>query len=172
MLLLVVVGYLLALHFYRTRADFRGKSDYKDLEIFPRSHHPQRTSHLRFDKLPAANPHASQIDAIARDSTNGSLEHYLDASRTTAFLVIHDDVLLYEKYFDGYDKNSIQTSLWMAKSFVSALVGIAIDEGHIKSVDEPITNYIFELREKDKRFGSITIRNLLTMFSGRTGWVA
>ena len=56
----------------------------------------------------------------------------------------------------------------MAKSFASALVGIAIDEGHIKSVDEPITNYIFELREKDKRFGSITIRNLLTMSLGRT----
>jgi CubicO group peptidase (beta-lactamase class C family) len=59
----------------------------------------------------------------------------------------------------------------MAKSFASALVGIAIDEGHIKSVDEPITNYIFELREKDKRFGSI-IRNLLTMSPGRTGCVA
>ena len=97
---------------------------------------------------------------------------YLDSSGTTAFLVIHDDELLYEKYFDGYDKNSIQTSFSMAKSFASALVGIAIDEGHIKSVDEPITNYIFELREKDKRFGSITIRNLLTMSSGRTGWVA
>jgi len=35
--------------------------------------------------LPADNPYASQIDAIARDSTNGSLEHYLDASGTTAF---------------------------------------------------------------------------------------
>ena len=143
-----------------------------DLEIFPRSHHPQRTSTSRFDKLPAANPYASQIDAIARNSTNGSLEHYLDASGTTTFLVIHDDELLYEKHFDGYDKNSIQTSFSMAKSFASALVGIAIDEGHIKSVDEPITNHIFELREKDKRFGSITIRNLLTMSSGRTGCVA
>ena len=138
---------------------------------------PARTIHnapptSRFDKLPAANPYASQIDTIARDSTNGSLEEYLDASGTTAFLVIHDDELLYEKYFDGYDKNSIQTSLWMAKSFVSTLVGIALDEGHIKSVDEPITNYLFELREKDKRFGSITIRNFLTMSSGRTGCVA
>jgi hypothetical protein len=70
---------------------------------------PARTIHnapptSRFDKLPAANPYASQIDAIARDSTNGSLEHYLDASGTTAFLVIHDHELLYEKYFDGYDK--------------------------------------------------------------------
>jgi CubicO group peptidase (beta-lactamase class C family) len=54
----------------------------------------------------------------------------------------------------------------MAKSFASALVGIAIDEGHIKSVDEPITNYIPELLEKDKRFKAITIRNLLTMSSG------
>jgi CubicO group peptidase (beta-lactamase class C family) len=60
----------------------------------------------------------------------------------------------------------------MAKSFASALVGIAIHEGHIKSFDEPITNYIFELREKDKRFGSITIRNLLTTSSGWTGCVA
>src|SRR5215207_6987516 len=166
MLLLVVVGYLLALHFYRTRADFRGKADYKDLEIFPgRTIHNAPPS-SRLDKLPAANPYASQIDAIARDSTNGSLEHYLDASRTTAFLVIHDEELLYEKYFDGYDKNSIQTSFSMAKSFASALVGIAIDEGHIKSVDEPITNYIPELLETDKRFGSITIRHRLTMSSG------
>jgi CubicO group peptidase (beta-lactamase class C family) len=45
-------------------------------------------------------------------------------------------------------------------------VGIAIDEGHIKSVDEPITNYIPELLEKDERFESITIRDLLTMSSG------
>ena len=54
----------------------------------------------------------------------------------------------------------------MAKSFASALVGIAIDEGRIKSVDEPITNYIPELLEKDERFKSITIRHLLTMSSG------
>jgi CubicO group peptidase (beta-lactamase class C family) len=54
----------------------------------------------------------------------------------------------------------------MAKSFASALMGIAIDEGHIKSVDEPITNYLPELLEKDKRFRSITIRHLLTMTSG------
>ena len=54
----------------------------------------------------------------------------------------------------------------MAKSFASALVGIAIDEGHIKSVDEPITNYIPELLERDERFKKITIRDLLTMSSG------
>src|SRR5215213_2598370 len=165
-LVIVVVGYVLAPHFYLTRAIYWGESDYKDLQKFP-----ARTIHnapptFRLDKLPADNPYAAQVEAIGRESTNGSLEHYLDASGTTAFLVVHDDKLLYERYFNGYDEISLNTSFSMAKSFASALVGIAIDEGHIKSVDEPITTYVPELLEKDKRFRSITIRNLLTMSSG------
>src|SRR5215218_9663697 len=165
-LLMVVVGYLSAPHFYLTRVVFWGESDFKDLEKFPARTIHKAPPTFTFDQLPADNPYASQIEAIARDSSNGSLEGYLDASGTTAFLVIHDDELLYERYFNGYDETSLQTSFSMAKSFASALVGIAIDEGHIKSVNEPITNYIPELLEKDKRFKSITIRNLLTMSSG------
>jgi CubicO group peptidase (beta-lactamase class C family) len=165
-LVVSVAGYLSAPNFYLTRSVFWGESDYKDLEKFP-----ARTIHnapptFRFDQLPADNPYASQIEAIGRDVNNGSLEDYLEASGTTAFLVIHDDELLYERYFDGYDETSVQTSFSMAKSFASVRVGIAIEEGHIKSVNEPITNYIPELLEKDKRFGSITIRHLLTMSSG------
>jgi len=165
-LVAVVVGYLSAPSFYLTRTIFWGESDYKDLQRFP-----ARTIHnappvSRFDKLPADNLYASQIEAIADDSSNGSLESYLQASGTTAFLVIHEDKVLYERYFNGYDQRSVNTSFSMAKSFASALVGIAIDEGHIKSVDEPITNYLPELLKKDKHFKSITIRNLLTMSSG------
>ena len=166
-LVIVVVAYVLAPNFYLTRTIFWRESDYKDLEKFP-----ARTIHnappvFRFDKLPADNPYASQIEAIASDSSNGeSLEDYLNASGTTAILVIHDDKLLYERYFNGYDETSLNTSFSMAKSFASALVGIAIDKERIKSVNEPITNYIPELLEKDERFKSITIRNLLTMSSG------
>jgi CubicO group peptidase (beta-lactamase class C family) len=165
-LVAVVVGYVSAPSFYLTRTIFWGESDYKDLERFPARtiHNAPPVSH--FDKLPADNPYASQIEAIGGDSSNGSLERYLQASGTTAFLVVHDDKLLYERYFNGYDQRSVNTSFSMAKSFASALVGIAIDEGHIKSVDEPITNYIPELLKKDKRFKSITIRDLLTMSSG------
>jgi CubicO group peptidase (beta-lactamase class C family) len=166
-LVAVVAGYLSAPNFYLTRTIFWGESDYKDHEKFPARTIHNGPSVSRFDKLPADNRYASQIEAIARDTNNGeSLEEYLDASGTTAFLVIHDDRLLYERYFDGYDESSIHTSFSMAKSFASALVGIAIDEGHINSVKEPITNYIPELLEKDERFESITIRHLLTMSSG------
>ena len=165
-LVAVVVGYLSAPSFYLTRTIFWGESDYKDLQRFPARtiHNAPPFSH--FDKLPADNPYASQIEAVGGDSSNGSLERYLQASGTTAFLVVHDDKLLYERYFNGYDQRSVNTSFSMAKSFASSLVGIAIDEGHIKSVEEPITHYIPELLKKDKRFKSITIRNLLTMSSG------
>jgi CubicO group peptidase (beta-lactamase class C family) len=166
-LVMVVIGYLSAPNFYLTRTIFWGESDYRDHEKFPARTIHNGPSVSRFDKLPADNRYASQIEAIERDTNNGeSLEEYLDASGTTAFLVIHDDRLLYERYFDGCDESSIHTSFSMAKSFASALVGIAIDEGHINSVNEPITNYIPELLEKDERFESITIRHLLTMSSG------
>jgi CubicO group peptidase (beta-lactamase class C family) len=166
-IVMVVIGYLSAPNFYLTRTIFWGESDYRDHEKFPARTIHDGPSVSRFDKLPADNRYASQIEAIARDTNNGeSLEEYLDASGTTAFLVIHDDRLLYERYFDSYDESSIHTSFSMAKSFASALVGIAIDEGHINSVNEPITNYIPELLEKDERFESITIRHLLTMSSG------
>jgi CubicO group peptidase (beta-lactamase class C family) len=163
----VVVAYLSAPKFYLTRTIFWGESDHKDLEKFP-----ARTIHSAppvssFEELPAGNRYASQIEAIARDTNDGeNLEEYLDGSGTTAFLVVHDDELVYERYFDGYDETSVQTSFSMAKSFASALVGIAIDKGHIKSVDEPITNYLPELLERDERFEEITIGHLLTMSSG------
>jgi CubicO group peptidase (beta-lactamase class C family) len=165
-LVMVVVAYLLAPNFYLTRATFWRESDYKDLERFPAATVHNAPPAFRFNELPADNPYTSQIKAIGNRSTNGSLVDYLEASGTTAFLVIHDDELVYERYFNGYNERSLNTSFSMAKSFASALVGVAIDEGHIKSVDEPITNYIPELLEKDKRFRSITIRHLLTMTSG------
>jgi CubicO group peptidase (beta-lactamase class C family) len=165
-LVMVFVAYQLAPNFYLTRAIFWRESDYKDLERFPAAtvHNAPPTFH--FNELPADNHYASQIEAIGNRSTNGSPVDYLQSSGTTAFLVIHDDELVYERYFNGYNERSLNTSFSMAKSFASALVGIAIDEGYIKSVDEPITNYIPELLEKDKRFRSITIRHLLTMTSG------
>jgi CubicO group peptidase (beta-lactamase class C family) len=165
-LVMVFVAYQLAPNFYLTRAIFWRESDYNDLERFPAATVHNAPPTFRFNELPADNHYASQIKAIGNRSTNGSLVDYLESSGTTAFLVIHDDELVYERYFNGYNERSLNTSFSMAKSFASALVGIAIDEGHIKSVEEPITNYIPELLEKDKRFRSITVRHLLTMTSG------
>jgi CubicO group peptidase (beta-lactamase class C family) len=94
------------------------------------------------------------------------LEQFLAASDTTAFLIVRGDTLLYEGYFNGAGHDSVQTSMSVAKSVLSALVGIAIGEGRIGSADDPITRYLPELAERDRRFGKVTLRHLLTMTSG------
>ncbi|HYZ10431.1 MAG TPA: serine hydrolase [Actinomycetota bacterium] len=58
----------------------------------------------------------------------------------------------------------------MAKSIVSTLMGIALDEGLIESVDDPVTEYVPELAERDRRFERITLQHLLTMSSGIRYW--
>jgi CubicO group peptidase (beta-lactamase class C family) len=92
------------------------------------------------------------------------LPQLLRSTGTHAFIVIRDNKVLYEDYFNGYARDSLCTAWSLSKSVTSALVGIAISEGYIKSLDDPITNYLPEL--KDQGFSAITIRNLLTMGSG------
>ncbi len=94
------------------------------------------------------------------------IEAFFERSDTQAFIVIQDDVILYENYFNGADRDSPATSFSMAKSFTSALIGIAIAEGHVNSADDAITDYLPELLERDPRFSKITIRHLLLMASG------
>ncbi len=94
------------------------------------------------------------------------LDSFLADTGTQAFLVIQDDAIIYERYFMGYQRDSLVTSFSVAKSFTSALIGIAIQEGYIKSVNDPITDYLPELTQRDVRFKEIQIRHLLMMASG------
>lgn len=91
-------------------------------------------------------------------------ETYLKDNKTVAFLIIQNDTIQYEKYFDGYDAASVVPSFSMAKSITSILIGCAIDEGLIQSVTEPVTNYIPELKKNG--FDKVTIEHLLQMTSG------
>jgi CubicO group peptidase (beta-lactamase class C family) len=91
-------------------------------------------------------------------------DRYLEDSKTVAFLVIQNDTIKYENYFNKYNQSSVSSSFSMAKSILSILIGIAIDDGLIKSVNEPITNYIPELKKNG--FDKVTIEHLLQMTSG------
>jgi len=105
----------------------------------------------------------TQFEAV---SATDDFDSFLEKNRTQAFIVIRDDAILYEKYFNGTSHDSIVTSFSIAKSFTSALIGIAISEGYIHSVNDPITDYLPELAQRDPAFANITIRNLLMMSSG------
>ena len=89
---------------------------------------------------------------------------YIDDMKTASFLVIRNDSILYETYRGGWNDTLTSNLFSATKSIVGLLVGIAIDEGKIGSVDDKVVKYIPEYnrgRQKD-----ITIRNLLTMSAG------
>jgi CubicO group peptidase (beta-lactamase class C family) len=83
---------------------------------------------------------------------------------TQAFIIIRDNTVVYERYLNGARRDTLFTSFSMAKSVTSALIGIAIDEGKIKSVNDPVIRYVPELRGRG--FDSLTIRDMLLMSTG------
>ena len=96
--------------------------------------------------------------------TTYTFDEYLALNETVAFLVIRKDTIIYEKYFDGYNQESIVPSFSMAKSVIATLIGCAIDDGYIQSVNEPITNYLPELKKNG--LDNVSINDLLNMKSG------
>jgi len=102
--------------------------------------------------------------ALRQIEISADLDAYLTKMETIGFLAIRNDSVVYEKYWDGYDSETIANSFSVAKSYISMLTGFAIQDGAIESVDDKVRKYLPELNEET--FGSITIRHLLTMSSG------
>ena len=108
----------------------------------------------------------SLFEELVTKTGFNSFEEWAIESQTTALIVIKKDTIIYEKYFNDFVRDSYFHSQSMAKSFISFLIGAAIDDGLIKSIEDSITNYIPELLERDQRFGKISIKDLLEMRSG------
>lgn len=81
-----------------------------------------------------------------------------------AYLVIQNGEILYEEYWDGYSKESLSNSFSVGKSVVSLLIGIALEEGHIGSLDQKVMDFIPEYNSPENR--KLSIRDVLTMSSG------
>ncbi|MEK6615187.1 MAG: serine hydrolase [Bacteroidota bacterium] len=94
------------------------------------------------------------------------LQYLSDIERmnTIAYLIIINDSIRHEEYWGGYSDTSHTNSFSMAKTFISILIGIAVEERKIKSIDELVGDFLPEYKEGKK--SKITIRHLLTMSSG------
>jgi len=137
-------------------------ADIKDYRKFPKK--DIQASAKPFVFVPYSGQPGVYIPATSRKGKRLTFEQTLQVSNTVAFLVLRNDSVLYEWYAKNYSASSIVPSFSMAKSFVSALIGIALDEGRIKNTGEPITNYLDFLNPAT--FGKITIQHLLDMQSG------
>ncbi len=89
---------------------------------------------------------------------------YMAGQRSAALLVLHDGKLRLERYGLDFDSSGRWTSFSVAKSITSTLVGAAIRDGYIKSMDEKVSDYIPQM--KGSAYDDVSIRQLLTMTSG------
>ena len=135
--------------------------DYDDFQNFPASRilPADDVSQLPYE------PDAAVIELLQSYPGIDNLDEFVAETETTAFLIVHQGRILLERYGLGHDSESIENSFSVSKSVTSMLVGLAAADG-VLAIDDSITDYLPELRERDKRFEVITIEHLLNMRSG------
>lgn len=104
------------------------------------------------------------LTSVEYEGESYQIEKLLKDTYTTGFIVIKDNRVLYENYDLGFNKDGLHISWSLNKSFVSALVGIAVDEQLITSVNDSISQYVPEL--KGSGYDGIAIKDILQMSSG------
>jgi CubicO group peptidase (beta-lactamase class C family) len=110
---------------------------------------------------PAIIPPAGARGSVVLPAT---LREFLEQTQTIALVVVKNDSLLFEQYWKGFSDSSYSGSFSMAKSIVSLLTGIALQEGLIQSINDPVAKYLPGFSEGRKK--EVTIKDLLTMSSG------
>lgn len=93
-----------------------------------------------------------------------SVEALLERTQTTGFLIIQDQTIIREDYFQGAHQATTFTSWSIAKSILSLLVGKAVEQGLIKDINEPITTYVPLLKKSG--YHNVSIKHILQMASG------
>lgn len=145
---------------YRTVVyNFSGIDDYR---IFPQRRLTAAPLPFRFRDGGSEENASLPVSFGSRQDV--PLSELLPVTKTVAFLIVKSDAIIFEKYLEGFDRARPSLSFSMAKSFLSILVGCAIADGYLKSVDQPVTDLVPEL--KDKGFASVTLKHLLQMTSG------
>lgn len=125
-----------------------------DLEVFPYSTVNKGDSTFSLFEHPLKNT----------EKLNQAERAFLEELDTRALLIFHGDTLLYEEYWEEHASSTVSNSFSIAKTVVALLVGIAVEEGYIKSLDDPASRYLPEFRREE--LDRITVRHLLAMASG------
>jgi CubicO group peptidase (beta-lactamase class C family) len=135
-----------------------------NLSMFPTRAVSRAPEPFRF----AERPTRTGLDTLqvrAPDGSRMTWAAYMERYRVLAFLVVVNDTIVYETYRDGHAASKPLITFSASKSVLSALLGIAIGEGKIQSLDDPVARYIPALRGKPA-YDGVTLRHLLAMRSG------
>ena len=136
--------------------NFRGVKDIFPTTTVPK---PDRSDLFPISSKPYSLPTSFQVN----DSTV-DINAFLDFTLTDALIVIQNDTVRYESYSNGFKVDDHHISWSMSKSVVSALLGIAIGEGKIKSIEQTVTDYLPDFAGTG--YDKVRIKDLLQMSSG------
>jgi CubicO group peptidase (beta-lactamase class C family) len=125
---------------------------------------PARTVARGTAVRPLMRAAAEPVIRYTYQSRRSDLDDYLSRNRTTGLLILKGDTILVERYQYDRRPDHRMASFSMAKTIVAMLVGIALTEGKIQSLDDRAEKYVVAL--KDTPYGETPIRHLLTMSSG------
>jgi hypothetical protein len=139
-----------------------GQSDIGDVNIFPERAILNGEKISGIERGEQGTPYEVEYPYIDGMRTE-VLDELLQRTKTRAFLIIQNDTLVYETYLES-SREEINTSFSSAKSFNAALIGAAIADGKIDSVDDAVIRYIPEIAGRG--LDELTIRDLLLMNSG------
>lgn len=104
---------------------------------------------------------------LSKLNDKGFLFNYMEKNNIGGLMVLKDNEIVLEMYGENVNSKTKWTSFSVAKSITSMLLGVALKEGDVESLEDPLSKYIPELKNTD--YGRITVRQLLTMTSG-IGW--
>ena len=138
------------------------RSGVEDYRIFPGRMLKESTQPFSFREETQEGRVPGHIRMTGRVRVD--LEGMLRENGTLAFLVIQDDRILDEHYFNGFGRDRVSMGFSMTKSVLSLLIGCAIEDGLIGSVEDPVTLYLPELRARG--FDEVRLRHLLMSTSG------
>lgn len=142
-----------------------GQSDISDYLIFPERHIQNGDNVSFLERGDQAIPNTIfWYDPVINEERMESLDELFELTATNAFIVVRDDQIVYEGYFNGKTSDSIHTAFSASKSFASALIGAAIADDSIESIDDTVIKYVPEIAGRG--LDALTIRDLLLMNSG------
>lgn len=159
------------------RADILGETMGQKLEslLFWSQEEKERRFEIMQDIYPSILVSPSTQSSALETSNNitpkwkdgTTLTSYMGDNHVQGIIVIQNNKIRLEKYAKGINQHSLWTSFSVAKSVSSMLLGVALKEGDIERMDDPLKKYIAEFNGYD--YGEVTVRQLLTMTSG-IGW--
>ncbi|MEH7389918.1 serine hydrolase domain-containing protein, partial [Bacillus sp. JJ1474] len=162
--LLVLVSSLIFSPQYVFRTIVNGNSDVMDYKVFPERIIQKSSQPYHYKYNLDASLKVMPIDYTYKGKGRTKpLNTILEETNTTSFIIVYNDKVVLEEYNNGYGQETVNTSFSMAKSIDSLLIGMAIEDGYIKSVKQSIADYIIEF--KGTNMERITIEDLLLMRS-------